>query len=362
MRDKRYSELVHILGKKIELESSNGVDVIVKQIPDLDEKGVLDPRVKEIITNPKEEMQNKSSGFIYNGIPVGDMRAGMGWDNIDIAPRGISTKYKKIKGKNRMINVRIYTPRDAENKLPCMIFFHGGGFFGGSLDVVENPCKAIANKAKAVVISVDYALAPESKFPKGFEDCFDIVEWAYSNPEEINIDKDKICVSGDSAGGNLSIACSIKDRELKTNMIKYQALLYPVVIFAEEGVEGYKWDINQYEVNKDEHIITACINGLRNTKDILYLYLEEGENLENPYLSPLFLKDFSNLPKTLIVTAEYDFLRIQGEVFGKKLTEAGVDTRIIRYRGMDHAFIDKCGIYPQAEDCFNEIAKDIISL
>ncbi|MBX4270034.1 alpha/beta hydrolase [Clostridium estertheticum] len=358
MENSKYSDLVEILKNKTIIEKANGIDITIKQIPDLDENGVMDPRVYKVLTEPEVKKDKEKDNFVFNGYPVGEIRQSMGWDNKDITTREIRTEYRTIKGQNGDIPVRIYTPLENKGKFPCLIFFHGGGFIGGTLDVVENPCKAIADKANAVVISVDYRLAPENPFPKGFIDCFDAVKYAYNNSKELNIHKEKICVSGDSAGGNLAAGCSLKDRNEKTNMIKYQALIYPVVILTNNKGEEYKWNISQYNIKNNDEIIKKAVLGLRDDSMVEDLYAQ-GENI---YISPLLEKDFGNLPKTIVINAEYDFLRVQGEVYVKKLIDAGVDARNIRYNGIDHAFIDKCGIYPQAEDCFNEIAKDIRDL
>lgn len=123
----------------------------------------------------------------------------------------------------------------------------------------------------------------------------------------------------------------------------------------------WKYTCKDYIVSNN--IINQNINSSLDFIDMIReLYLEENEKTNNQYISLLLAKNLSNLPKTLIITAEYDFLKVQGEAFGKKLINSNVDTKIIRYRGVDHAFIDKCGIYPQAEDCLNEISKDIKAL
>lgn len=283
---------------------------------------------------------------------------GMGWPNIDIS-KDIITKTRIIYLEDRKVNTRIYSPKVSNDKMKCLIFIHGGGFFGGDLDVVENPCRAIAEKANVVVISVDYRLAPEYPFPCGLNDCFDVLKYVYNNPNEFNIDRDKIAISGDSAGGNIATVCSIRDRNLGSNMIKYVALLYPVVTLSSKENSYYSWDITKYHIERDKELIERTTKSLKNTMDIVNeLYLQGKIHEEHYEVSPL-LGDLKELPKTLIITAEYDFLRVQGEAYLKKLINSGVDARGIRYRGMDHAFLDKCGYYPQAEDCINEIVKDI---
>lgn len=340
-------------------------ELIIKNIPGCDESGVLDPKVYEVATNPdkyKFERTDVDKSFTFNNIPVGMIRSIMGWNNEDLTTTNISTEYKEIPGEECNIPVRIYSPQSDE-KLPCFVFIHGGGFIGGGLDTVENPCKLIAERTPAVVVSVDYRLAPEAPYPKGFNDCFDVIKWVYNNGDEINVDVNRIGVGGDSAGGNLSAVCTLKDKDLKTNMIKYQALIYPAVTMSEKEVEYYKWDINEYEMNKDKEIIENMVCSLKDSNDMLVgAYLQNPAYCEDRYVSPLLADDLSGLPKTLVVVAEYDFLRVQGEAYAKKLIENNVDCRAIRYKGVDHAFIDKLGLYSQAEDCVNEIAKDLQSL
>ena len=314
--DTNYLNLVKILEHKTKINNYSGVQIIEKLIPDLNIDGELDPRVYKIINaSPLTKKYNSDNEFIYHGINISELRSSMGWDNRDITTKEILTEHLTVIGKNGPIKVRKYTPKNLKDNAPCMIFIHGGGFIGGNVDVVENPCKALSDKANAVIISIDYRLAPENQFPKGLIDCFEVIKWVYS----------------------------------------------PVVTLDKKSVEEYKWSTNEYIVSNNK--INQNINSSLDFIDMIkQLYVEDTVKPDNQYISPLLSKDLSNLPKTLIITAEYDFLRVQGEAFGKKLINANVDTKIIRYRGMDHAFIDKCGIYPQAEDCLNEISKDIKSL
>lgn len=352
-----YTQLLYELKNKETNTEINGVNIVIKHIPESDEEGILDPRVKKINTKmPKDNDDNKS----LKKIDVEKIRNGMGYKNIDITKENVITTKKTIQLNNRNINIRIYKKEKSCDNIPCIIFFHGGGFIGGTLDVVENPCKAITEKANVVVISVEYRLAPEYPYPLGLEDCFEIVTYIYNNNNKFNIDKEKICIGGDSAGGNLSIACSLKDLNSKTtNMIKGQILIYPVVLLDTDNSK-YKWNINKYNLGKDKDLINEMMNGtkefLENTRN---LYIQNNEDISNPYISPLLDNTHSKMPDTLIFTAEYDYLLVQAEEYGIKLKNLGTDVKIIRYKGMDHAFIDKCGIYPQAEDCFDEIAKFI---
>ena len=357
MNGENYMELVDILSKQYKMEVLEDKEIMIKDIPDSNQKGVLDPRVYKERLKPKKKYVD-ATNYTFHGIAIGEMRLGMGWPNIDIST-GIKTEIKEIDLGDRKIGIRIYSPKECKKDRKCLIFIHGGGFYGGNVDVVENPCKAIAEKSQSVVISINYRLAPEYPYPYGLNDCFDVLKYVYSNAHEFNINKYKIGISGDSAGGNIAAVCSIRDRELGTDMIKYVALLYPVVTLSNKEDMYYKWNIEKYEISREKELIEGIATGLKNVMGVINkLYLQGNVSDEHYEVSPL-LYNLDNLPRTLVVTAEYDFLRVQGEAYFSKLVDSGVEARGIRYRGMDHAFLDKCGYYPQAEDCINEIVKDM---
>lgn len=341
-----YGELLSLIETKTQVENRDGVEWVIKPIPDLDATGELDPRVFAINSRP---------GPVFPDDPdIHFIRSIMGFDNYDVTTTGIVTVSMDIPGPHGLIPVRLYSPKEGEN-LPALVFFHGGGFIGGSLKTVENPCKAIAEKANAVVISVDYRLAPEHPFPIGFEDCFETVKWVYENAKEIRVNPDKIGVAGDSAGGNLSAVCSLKDRDLGTNMIKFQALIYPVVDLDREEQKEYAWSREAYTINREDQR-EMIHRGLGMMEGPRFPYCEPNETKQR-YISPILQEDLSGLPEALIIAAEFDPLRIEDEAYAKKLNRFGNKVTYIEYKGMDHAFIDKIGVYPQAEDCMREIAE-----
>ncbi|MEH7155806.1 alpha/beta hydrolase [Neobacillus drentensis] len=354
-----YRELVSLMKERFVMKEEKGLDIKIKRIPDSDASGDLDPRVKELLI---QQQQNKPPIDIdISQLPIETIRSFMGFENVDVTVEEIETTYKTIEGRNGKIPVRIYSQLKGQ-QMPAIVFFHGGAFFGGSLKAVENFCKCLAEKAEAVVVSVDYRLAPENKFPKGFHDCYDSVKWVHEHANEFNIHPDQIAVSGDSAGGNLSAACALMDRDLGTNMIKLQALIYPTVILSREINEYFTWDLHEYNIQNNHKLIESTITGLLELPDVSKIYSEQEEDLLNPYVSPLLANDLSNLPETVIITAEYDYLRLEGEAYAQRLSQAGVKVKTIRYNGIDHAFIDKIGIFPQAEDCAEEIASSIKQL
>ncbi|MDQ8739073.1 alpha/beta hydrolase [Paenibacillus sp. LHD-38] len=339
------------------------METILKRIPDSNAKGELDPRVLDVLSRARrdffEAAQTTKPEPDSGSFSIERLRELMGWPNTDVTRTAIQTEYREIAGTNGSIPLRLYSPETAGDH-PCILFFHGGGFIGGSLNTVENPCKSLAEKANAVVVSVDYRLAPEHAFPAGLNDCFDAVKWVFSHAAEIGVNPHQIAVSGDSAGGNLATVCTMLDREQGTGMIKLQALIYPTVNMAGTPTEDFEWSLDQYTVNNHREYIIPAIEGLKEGGSFMHdMYLQKQTDPEHPHVSPLLAEDLTGLPETLVIVAEYDYLRLEGEAYARRLSRSGVQTKLIRYCGMDHAFIDKIGLYPQAEECMEEIAEAI---
>jgi acetyl esterase/lipase len=357
-----YGELLRLLKTRSSAIENKGVEIEIKRIPDSDRQGDLDPRVLRVLDNQRigslfpESIRTGS--FDLRTLDMADIRASMGWPNIDVTAGGVYIEERAVPGTDLPIPIRIYSPGKAE-RMPAVVFFHGGGFIGGSVKAVENPCKALAEKAGAVVVSVDYRLAPEYPFPTGLTDCFDTVTWVHANARELNIDEERMTVAGDSAGGNLSVACAIMDRDRKTGMIALQALIYPTIDLVCRPCREYVWDLSEYNIRHHRELIEGIILALRGDVLLLRSIYLQGHDPADPLVSPLYVADASGLAPTLILTAEYDALRLEAEAFARKLTKASVRIRLIRYNGMDHAFMDKIGLYPQAEDCIEEIAAEV---
>lgn len=347
--EQTYAQLVDYLSQSQNRHHEDGVETIIKPIPDSDVSGDLDPRVLAVIKGYAAAEPEMS-------FDLASARASMGWPNRDVTTKDITTDYVTIPSPDGDIPARLYRPR-TEGALPAIVFFHGGGFFGGTLDTVENPCKLLAEKADALVVSVDYRLAPEHPFPAGLDDCFRAVEWVYEQADELNVRNDRIAVAGDSAGGNLATACCLLDRAKGLNRINYQALVYPVVNLGSIPTDDYEWKLDDYEIKHHHDLIRGVVMALGDSDGLLnHVYVQGMAELTDPLVSPLFAEDVAGLPPALIITAEYDYLRLEGEAYARKLARAGVKTRLIQYRGMDHAFMDKLGDFPQAEDCMTEIA------
>lgn len=272
------------------------------------------------------------------------IRAGMGGNSKDITTRSINSEDKIISGYENDLRIRIYKP-EITIKRPVMVFFHGGGWFGGSLESVEDYCKGVCDQADCVVLSVDYHLTPEHPYPEGVEDCYLAVKWAVKNKSELNIDENKIVVSGDSAGGNFSAVLTLMVKDRKEFKIAKQILIYPAT-----NLEIHS---NANESSQDSAGVDKFLQAIIN------LYLQGKVDSSEPYISPALAKDFNNLPEALIAVGEQDPLYKSCLEYAKILDKAGTKVKFILYKNTDHAFIDRTGNSDQADDLVKEAAEFI---
>ncbi|WP_180960360.1 alpha/beta hydrolase [Neobacillus cucumis] len=249
---------------------------------------------------------------------------------------------RKIPGPDGEIPVRIYTP-DGEGSFPALVYYHGGGWVIGNLDTVEVPCRMLANRANCVVISVDYRLAPEHKFPAAAEDSYAAAKWVVENAASIQIDPNRIAVGGDSAGGNLAAVVAQMARDKKEISLAYQMLIYPVT--------NHSYATESYTENADGYLLT---------KDSMIWfwnhYLRNEEDGKNPYASPLQANDLSGLPPALVLTGEFDPLRDEGEAYAERLKDAGVQVEATRYDGMIHGYFWMPGALDQGKKAIEQAA------
>ena len=217
---------------------------------------------------------------------------------------------------------------NTEKKLPAILYLHGGGWVMGDEYVFDNLIKKIANCAEAVLIFPEYTPAPEAEYPQQINEAYSVLNYIYNNSDELNIDKNKIAIMGDSAGGNMAAAITLKTKEEKGPNIKFQLLLYPVT--------NADMDTDSYENFSDGPWLTK--------KAMEYFwdaYVPNVSLRQNKYISPLHadVEDLKNLPSTLILTVENDVLRDEGEAYARKLDNAGVDVINVRINGTIHDFI-----------------------
>lgn len=384
---RKYPEsYLEILENETSIIENNGVKIILKPSPGEDRKGYLDPCEKAIMdghwaskTNEDKD-ENTEEGFSFEKmikegkippleILISNMRDNMGFANFNLNTVEIYTKYETIKDSRNEVGIWRYYPRNLEkkNNNKALVFFHGGGWIGGTTYVVENFCKLIAERADCVVFNIDYSLAPEKPYPNGVNDNYYAVKHIYDNAEKYKIDKTKISVAGDSAGGNYAAVVSLKARDEEIPMIAMQVLIYPAVAMGDASVPGYEWSEEMIEIAPELEGQVRGLTGLGKPVSIendpmTGNYLNDSNLINNPYVSPMLAKSHENLPKAILVGAEFDGLRIQTEFYAKQLQDAGVEVTCYRYKGMTHAFIDKLGFVPQAEDLANIIAEAIKNL
>ena len=230
-----------------------------------------------------------------------------------------------IPGPADDLSIRLYQPVDADAG-PALVWFHGGGWVLGNIDMDDGTCRRIAQRAGCRVVSVEYRLAPEAKFPAAPEDCYAAVEWLSEHGDSIGVERRTLAVGGDSVGGTLAAAVCQMARDRGGPAIRHQLLVCPVM---------------------DRDFSTAsyleCGNSYRPTTHLMRWfwnhYLDDPADASDPRAAPLQARDLSNLPPATIITAEYDVLRDEGEEYGARLCSADVDATVSRYDGTIHFLV-----------------------
>jgi acetyl esterase len=232
-----------------------------------------------------------------------------------------------IPGPGGPLPVRIYWPHErTEAPLPALVYFHGGGFVVCDLDSHDPTCRAITNSVECVVVSVDYRLAPEHRFPAATEDAYEATLWVTAHAATLGVDANRIAVGGDSAGGNLAAAVALMARDRGVPRLVFQLMVYPVTDLT-------AMDNSSYRENGDGYFLTTeKMDWYRRQ------YLADIADAAHPYASPLRADDVSGLPPALVITAEFDPLRDEGEDYASRLAEAGVPAAATRYDGVFHGF------------------------
>jgi acetyl esterase len=234
------------------------------------------------------------------------------------------------------ITVRIYTPR-GEGPFPCHVYFHGGGFWLGTLDSFDNGCREVCAGARCVVVSVDYRLAPEHKFPTAPEDCYAALCWTVAHADDLEIDVSRVSVGGASAGGNLAAVVSMMARDRGGPPLVLQVLEIPVtdLTMSQPSVEE----------NGEGYLLTRT--AMTQYRDY---YLADPGDAKEPYASPLLAPDLSGLPPAVVMTAEFDPLRDEGEAYAARLAEAGVPVIQRRWDGHIHGSSAMTALVPSARE------------
>jgi acetyl esterase len=266
------------------------------------------------------------------------------------APAGPREAIKKVEDRvieagGAELPIRIFTP-EGTGALPILVFFHGGGWVLGDREAYDIPCRALANGAGCIVISVEYRLAPEHKFPAAPEDCYAALLWTVRNAAAIGGDAARVAIGGDSAGGNLAAAVAQMARDRGNPPLVLQVLIYPVT--------NHALDTASYRANAEGYLLTKAAMGW-----FWNHYLEDPNDGAKPYASPLRATNFSNLPPTLLITAEFDPLHDEGAAYGAKLRDAGVKVVYSDYAGMIHGFFSLGHILDQTKNLHAEICREL---
>jgi acetyl esterase len=251
-------------------------------------------------------------------------------------PEIASVANRTIPGPAGEIPIRVYTPKVGGAPRPVIVFFHGGGWVIGDLETHDAPCRQLANAVPAVVVAVDYRLAPEHKFPAAPDDCYAALRWVADNAASIGGDpKRRLAVCGDSAGGNLSAVVALMARDRGGPTLAAQILVYPAT--------DLTCDAPSHVTNGTGYFLDAEMMAW-----FIGHYVRSAADKTEPYGSPLRARDLSGLPPAVVITAEFDPLRDEGESYARRLREAGVPVELKRYDGMIHGFFSMDALFPEA--------------
>lgn len=301
----------------------------------------LDPQISTILENfrrmrtkPVEQMTPGEARF-----------AGWGWKYLmGTAEPVADVSYQFIPGPSADLPARIYRPAETgDAPAPALIYFHGGGFVLGNIEICDPFCRQLANRTGCVVISVNYQKAPEHKYPTALNDCYAATQWVFQWAKTLKIDAERIGVIGDSSGGNLAAGVTLKARDESGPKLAWQVLIYPALRgsadsdSAAEFASGYTLERAGMEYFWDHYT--------RNPADSL-----------DPLCAPLAAPSLVGLPPALIVCAQYDPLIDDGRDYALRLEEAGVAVKFSVYEGMMHGFLWMGGYVDRTSDALDEIA------
>ena len=278
---------------------------------------------------------------LFGGTVEDARQAAATWLELDVEDKpAVATEDRHIPGPGGDLPVRVYTPPGAP-PMAALVFFHGGGWVIGSIDTHDRICRELATGAGCIVVSVEYRLAPENRFPAATEDAYAATAWVVEHAAELGADPDRVAVGGDSAGGNLAAVTCLMARDRGGPQLRFQLLIYPGTdyVFDDESclqtseglvlsVAGMHWCIDQYMRNQDD--------------------------VQNPYFAPMRAESLAGLPQALVITGEYDPLRDQGEAYARRLRSYGVPVNLRRYDGMVHAFLSMTTIVDAARLAMDE--------
>jgi acetyl esterase len=298
---------------------------LTEELPQADVAGRLDPTVQFFLKS-----QARRGGPAINELSVEDARAALfqmqaGYIAklpVDIEERTI------LVGPRGNTAIRIVRPKGSTAMLPAVVYFHGGGWALGDADTHDRLVREIAHGANAAVIFVEYSRSPEARYPVAIEEGYAVTKWVFETGKMINVDSSRLALAGDSAGGNIAAAVTLLAKERGGPHLRFQVLFYPVT--------DARFDTKSYDQFADGYFLSR-----EAMKWFWGHYAQNTATRDKPTASPLraTAEELRNLPPTLIITAECDVLRDEGEAYAAKLQEAGVPVIATRYPGMIHDFV-----------------------
>lgn len=275
----------------------------------------------------------------------------------------------KIYNEGREVPVRIYFPNEAsydtvdieayqkkvqstdtgsvvDNTYPVILYIHGGGFVTESVESYNRVCWNLAKHTEHVVVSIDYPLAPEHRFPTQIEDCYAVAKAVFRDQTLLNVGSERITLMGDSAGGNIAAVLCQMARDRGDFTPRNQILIYPCT----NNDYSPSCPFRSVHENGTDYLLTR-----QNMEDYLELYASCEEDRRNPYFAPLLAADFSNLPRALVITGEFDPLRDEGEAYARNMQEAGVEVIHHRIKDAIHGFFLLEPVYPPVRETYDYI-------
>jgi len=256
---------------------------------------------------------------------------------------GVSMKTMTAQGKGGSFPVHVFTP-EGKGPFPVIVYYHGGGFVIADTKVYEASVRALAKMAKAIVVSADYRLAPEHKFPTQPEDAFAAYQWAIANAKSFNGDPMRVAVAGESAGGNLATVVSMMARDQKVQMPVHQLLVYPVVA-DDMNNASYQKNANAKPLNKAM---------------MTWFFKHYGADPKNPYALPMKAASLRGLPPATVITAEIDPLMTEGKAYAERLQKEGVAVNYRHFTGVTHEFFGMGAVVPKAKQAQQFAADELI--
>jgi acetyl esterase len=293
----------------------------------------LDPQVRALLA----QFADKPPLHV---LPVDIARRGFKAATTSMIPPGppVLAEDRTIEGPGGPLGLRIYRPSGGAAGRPLVVYFHGGGWVIGDLDTHDPVCRALCAGADAVVVSVDYRLAPEHRFPAAPDDSEAATRWAVANAAALGADPSRVVLAGDSAGGNLAAVVALRLRDGDGPRLSGQLLLYPVTDHYGAAYPSYETFAEGYGLTRTamqwfwDHYLGAA-----------------ADDALSPHAAPQRAPDLRGLPPALVLTAGHDVLRDEGEAYAARLREAGVDAVLERHGPMHHGFFSWCGVLDGAD-------------